>query len=91
MYIFCGLPPKFHISLLYWNLNMGSVNQPNHLLITVPFPEPKEAVEALRKKHPQWKVTYLEMKDPNPMSGKHDIPDGTKSFRTRDCRTLNNW
>ena len=61
---------------------MGS-EQPLHLLITVPFPEPKEAVEALRKKHPQWKVTYVHLTDPMPMSGKHDIPDGVKASTPR--------
>ena len=58
---------------------MGS-NQPHHLLIAVPWPEPAEALDELRKKHPQFKVTYIHLTNPNPMSGEHNIPDGNATW-----------
>ena len=57
---------------------MGSTTM-HHVLIAVPFPEPPGATDVVRKSHPGFKVTYIQLMDPNPMSGKHDIPDGKET------------
>ena len=56
---------------------MGGGTQPQHLLCTLPFPEPTEILDKLRVKHPSFKVTYIHLTNPNIFDvSDADIPDG---------------
>ena len=55
---------------------MGGGAQTPHLLCTLPFPEPKGTLDKLRKKHPNLKITYMHLTNPNIFYTDYNIPDG---------------
>ena len=56
---------------------MGS-QQTDHLMVVLPWPEPKDIMAEIRRKHPQFKVTYVCNGSANAMNGKSDIKDGMR-------------
>ena len=60
----------------------GPDQAPEHLYITLPFPEPKPIVERIKKEHPYIKITYYDTTTNKDFSMMHEsIPVGT-----RDCK-----
>ena len=57
----------------------GPESKPEHMLVTLPFPEPTPIIERIRKHHPQITVTYRDLNVETPFESKHDIPDGISS------------
>ena len=47
-----------------------------HLLITLPFPEPTTIIERIKKNHPNIKVTFRNLSAANPFAKDQGIPDG---------------
>jgi hypothetical protein len=54
---------------------MGGGSKSEHLLCTLPYPEPQELLDRVRKNNPHVKVTYIEIKNVV-WDLKHDLPDG---------------
>ncbi|MCJ1341558.1 hypothetical protein MMC09_006854 [Bachmanniomyces sp. S44760] len=51
----------------------GGKTKPEHLLITLPFPEPTAVLERIKKNHPQIKITYRSLTEL--WAKEHGIPD----------------
>lgn len=56
---------------------MGGGPKPEHLLVILPFREPVEALERIKKNHPHIEITFknLHFTD-TPWKGVEDIPKG---------------
>lgn len=51
-----------------------------HLLIVLPFAEPKAVIERIEKKHPDLKVTYKELYYADtPWKAEDEVPEGGSS------------
>ncbi|MCJ1437100.1 hypothetical protein MMC27_006485 [Xylographa pallens] len=53
----------------------GPDQKPEHLLCTLPFPEPKAILDRIRKNYPHMKVTYRDLSHQDPFAKDSGIPD----------------
>ena len=68
----------------------GPATLSGHLLLTLPWPEPTEVTDRIRKEHPDLKITYIEVggrrsREP----GK--VPDGKLVFHCFEFRNFWSW
>jgi len=54
----------------------GPESTTEHLLFILPFPEPTETVERIKKNHPQIDITYRNLSFVNFEDGVKEIPKG---------------
>lgn len=76
-------------------LETPSDTNPPHLLLFLPYREPVDVLDRIRKNHPQLKITYRQLRfsdsSENPWQVVTEIPRGTMTARnhlTRSCRGL---
>ena len=56
---------------------MGGGSKPEQLLVILPFREPVEALERIKKKHPNIEITFKNLRfTDTPWKGVEDIPKG---------------
>ncbi|MCJ1283660.1 hypothetical protein MMC26_002991 [Xylographa opegraphella] len=53
----------------------GPDKTPEHLLCTLPFPEPKAVLDRIRKNHPQIQITYRDLSHQDAFAKESGIPD----------------
>lgn len=59
---------------------MGGGSKPEHLLVILPFREPVEALERIKKNHPNIEITFKNLRfTDTPWKGVEDIPKGKLS------------
>ena len=56
---------------------MPTFNLTGHVLCAMPFSEPKEVIERIRKRFPKLKVTYIESKLTIGWKERNGLPDGS--------------
>ena len=56
---------------------MGGGTKPEHLLVILPFKEPTDVFERIKKNHPNIKITFRSLLFTNsPWKGDEEIPEG---------------
>lgn len=64
----------------------GPDRKPEHLLVILPFPEPKDIFDRIRKNHPHLKITFrMLLYNDTPWNAREAIPRGW--FDSSPCRT----
>ena len=67
---------------------MGGGPKPEHLLVILPFREPVENLERIKRKHPNIEITFRSLRfTDTPWKGVEDIPKG----KLTSCRTIRRW